>query len=324
MLAIADSKQLDAFPFSQVADWLAKGEVVPFVGAGASRVGCPGLPDGSGLATELVDAMGAAFPSESGELAQVAQFYESSFLDRPALYDYIHKRFEAELSETEPGEVARTLAAIPAVGKPLFVITTNYDSLIERAFRNAERPLCVITQNMRDPEQGATGVTLELPDGSTTQQASKSFQWDDARFPSGCVFLFKMHGSAHHAAETSMDDDAETSTDDVIITEDDYVDFMVNSGGLVSPYFPPAALTRAYKQRRFLFLGYSLFDWNFRTFLRVLVLRNALSGKEVLRHWAIQKEPAALQVELWGHRNVNVYDGDLGVFCERIREAWGS
>lgn len=318
--AIAESKQLDDFPFVNVADWLAEGQVVPFVGAGASRVGCSGdkvLPDGRGLAEELVSRM-PAFPAEAPqELAQVAQFYESSVFDRPALYEYVHRRFETEQQANKPGDVARTLAAIPRTDTPLFLITTNYDSFIERAFREAERPICVITQNLRDPETGATVVTLVLPDGSTAQDDSSNFQWGDPQeFPSDCTFLFKMHGSAHRPSQ-------KMSTDDVIITEDDYVDFMVNGGGPVSPHFPPASLTAAYKKRRFLFLGYSLYDWNFRTFLRVLVLRNALSGHERLRHWAIQKNPVPLQVDLWGHRNVNVFDGDLGDFCTRIGQVWG-
>jgi len=119
-----------------------------------------------------------------------------------------------------------------------------------------------------------------------------------------------MHGSVHRQHPGQPDD--------VIITEDDYVDFMVNSGGSVSPYFPPASLTAAYKQRRFLFLGYSLYDWNFRAFLRVLTLRNALSARAVRRHWAIQLNPQPLEAELWRHRNVNLYDGSLADFCDRM------
>jgi SIR2-like domain len=106
--------------------------------------------------------------------------------------------------------------------------------------------------------------------------------------------------------------------DDVIITEDDYVDFMVNSGGKISPFFPPTSLLAAYKKRRFLFLGYSLYDWNFRAFLRMLTIRNALSGSEARRHYAIQLNPEPIEVELWKQRNVNVYHGDLTKFCKRI------
>lgn len=304
---------LSQFPFQAVAQWLSEGVVIPFIGAGASHVGIDGPktpPDGPGLAQQLTQTMAGAFPGDSStELATVAQFFEHSVFDRAALYDFLHSRFAAA-GFASPGVVATTLAAIPRT-VPLFLITTNYDPLIEQAFGAVGKPLCVVTQNMRDPGDGASAVNLILPDGGSLRDQSTEFQWSDSRFPSACAFLFKMHGSVRHRIPEEPDD--------VIITEDDYVDFMVNSGGSVSPYFPPASLTAAYKQRRFLFLGYSLRDWNFRAFLRILALRNALSGREVRRHWAVQLDPDPVDVELWRHRNVNVYQGDLIEFCDRLR-----
>ena len=310
--------QLDEFPFSQVARWLSEGSIVPFVGAGASHGGASAqssMPDGKALADELVSEMpGAAIYGVRDNLAKVAQFFQNSVFDRPALYDFLRRRLEVDQAQTSPSAVAQLLANIPRNPVPFFVITTNYDSFIERAFRLAGKPLCVITQNMRDPVAGPQRLNLIHPDGALGQEESSEFQWsDDPRFPPGTTFLFKMHGSVHRAV---LD-----GPDDVIITEDDYVDFMVNSGGKLSPFFPPTSLTAAYKRRRFLFLGYSLYDWNFRAFLRMLTLRNALSGSEARRHYAIQLRPEPIEVELWKQRNVNVYDGDLIEFCNRIQNS---
>ena len=290
---------------------------MPFLGAGASlasQTTGPSLPSGRALADELVDAMAGAFVDHTGirELPKIAQFYEQSVFDREALYAYLHDRFEAQQRTHSPGVVAAALAGLSR-DQNLFMITTNYDTLVERAFGSAARPIAVITQNMRDPVRGATGIHLIRPDGTETTSDSVDFQWSDKSFPAGCAFLFKMHGSAHRREPEARDD--------IIITEDDYVDFMVNSGGTVSPYFPPASLTAAYKQRRFLFIGYSLSDWNFRAFLRVLTLRNAISGRPARRHWAVQLRPSPLEAELWSHRNVNLYDGDLKDFCERLEAA---
>jgi hypothetical protein len=307
---------LDEFPFGQVAAWLSHGEIVPFLGTGASRSSndIANMPDGRALADELTGLMsGAIPPGAQDNLAKVAQFFENAVFDRPALYEYLHKRLEVQQAHTQPGAAARMLAKISTGSLPFFLITTNYDSFIERAFRDAGRPLCVITQNMRDPENGASKVNLIRPDGTTGQEDSFEFQWNDSRYPLGTAFLFKMHGSVHRAEPDGPDD--------VIITEDDYVDFMVSSGGNISPYFPPSSLTNAYKRRRFLFLGYSLYDWNFRAFLRMLVLRNALSGREMRRHYAIQLNPDAIEVQLWKQRNVNLYDGDIAEFCDRTMKS---
>jgi hypothetical protein len=221
----------------------------------------------------------------------------------------LHKRLEVEQSQTPPGAVAKMLASVTNDAAPFFLITTNYDSFIERAFRDAARPLCVITQNMRNPEGGASKISVIYPDGTSGQEDSSEFQWADRRYQPGTAFLFKMYGSVHRPLPDGPDD--------VIITEDDHIDFMVNSGGNISPYFPPASLTAAYKRRRFLFLGYSLYDWNFRALLRMLSIRNALSGRRIRHHYAIQLSPAAIEVELWRQRNASLYDGDLADFCER-------
>jgi hypothetical protein len=325
---------LNQFPFGQVATWLAEGSVVPFLGSGASRLGVSGLtglPDGRGLASELVIKMGEAYPGKpTDDLPKVAQYYEQPFLDRPALYEYLHDRFYKKQISAPLARTTQLLAAMPNLNTVWFIVTTNYDVFVERAFDKAGRPLCVITQNMRDPENGAGKVNLLLPDGTRTQEDAAKFLWKDRKypngdkFPDGTVYLFKMHGSADREMVDSADDDMVESRDDLIITENDYVDFLVNTGGTNSPNFPPASLATAFKTKRFLFLGYSLQDWNFRAFLRLLVLRNALSGKDKLRHWAIQLGPSKLDEELWSQRNVNVYDGDLIEFCNRLEAAWAS
>jgi hypothetical protein len=230
---------------------------------------------------------------------------------RDDLYSFLHERFEASQADQPPSDIATMLAELPRGDVPLFIVTTNYDSFVERAFRTAGRTLCVITQNMRSQGEQAPGVELVLPSGSAVTSDSLEFQWDSSRFPRDCAFLFKMHGSVH-CAPPQQDDN-------VVITEDDYIDFMVNLGGKTSYDFPPPALTRAYKARRFLFLGYSLHDWNFRAFLRMLSLRKAISPREERRHWAIQRNPDKIEVDLWSHRNVNVYNGELAEFCFRLR-----
>ncbi len=259
--------------------------------------------------------MGGAYPHRTtDELAKVAQVFEYTVFDREALYNHLHQRFEVEQSNQDPSDVATMLAELPNRQRNLFIITTNYDSFIERAFHAAGRPICTVTQGLRGTDsndQQMLSLDLILPDGRPKNMLSRDFALN--AFPPDCAFLFKMHGSVH-----VPDPDG---PDNVIITEDDYVDFIVSSGGSVSPYFPPPALTREYKMRRFLFLGYSLYDWNFRAFLRVLALRNALSGKEKRRHWAVQLNPDPIEVDLWRHRNVNVHDGDLAQFCLRLKQA---
>jgi hypothetical protein len=305
---------LAEFPFADVATWLVEGKVIPFLGAGASLVGASGLnplPDGRSLVNELIDKMGKNYPGEPTDgLAKVAEYFEQR-LDRLALFDYLHDRFYQQQLNAPLGRVAQLLAEMPESDHSRFIVTTNYDNFVERAFQEAGRPICVITQNMRNPERGVSQVSLKLPDGSIDQVDALMFQWgDDPRFPPGTTYLFKMHGSADRRLSNDRDD--------LIITENDYVDFLVNSGGSVSPLFPPVSLLAAFGKRRFLFLGYSLADWNFRAFFQLLALRNALSKRDYLRHWAVQHHPNEVDVKLWEKRNVRVCNAELLQFCDRL------
>ncbi|HYB88871.1 MAG TPA: hypothetical protein VEC76_18645, partial [Streptosporangiaceae bacterium] len=111
------------------------------------------LPQGRELAAEMAAAMGDLFPGGAAyELAAVAQFFANVAFDRPALYEFLHNRLEVGQANYYPGDVATTLATMPKASKPHFIVTTNYDTTVERAFKLAGAPLCVITQNMRDPE----------------------------------------------------------------------------------------------------------------------------------------------------------------------------
>jgi hypothetical protein len=311
------ARTLDQFPFAQVARSLVNGEIVVFLGAGASIAGSEGehvLPNGKQLAAELREEMEGGYPGEDGDaLAKVAQVYEYTVFDRGLLYQFLHKRFYTAQPRDVLARCARMLAAIPSANT-LFIVTTNYDTQVELAFEQAKRPLCVITQNTSDREHAGTDVTVSRPDAPTTNQSAQDFLYNDPQLPPATAVLYKMHGSAHFPPQQERDG--------LVITEDDYVDFLLNAG-VTSPFLPPPNLTATFKTRRFLFLGYSLEDWNLRAFLRLLALRHALSKGAALRHWAIQRDPATIESLLWSYRNVTLHEGELDAFCDLLATHWG-
>ena len=85
-----------------------------------------------------------------------------------------------------------------------------------------------------------------------------------------------------------------------VITEDDYIDFLVRMGSS-TPI--PSMIQEAFIDRHFLFLGYGLTDWNFRVMLGAL--------KEHLkkqRSWAIRWKGSLVEEAIWGSRGVLMYD----------------
>src|SRR5881296_409018 len=136
-------------PYQPIATQLANDKVVPFLGSAASFVGVASgptrLPDGQGLADELVDAF-ANYPGNRGDpLTKVSQFYEECILGRSPLYDHLRKRLHEEQVAAPLSPTASFLAELP--GLNLVIVTTNYDSQVERAFERKGRPYVVVTHN---------------------------------------------------------------------------------------------------------------------------------------------------------------------------------
>jgi hypothetical protein len=75
-------------------------------------------------------------------------------------------------------------------------------------------------------------------------------------------------------------------------------------------------------------MGYGLNDWNLRVVLNNL--RGVMPGdaaatpagedEEEMCSWAIQFRPSDLEVELWGARNVKIYNVDINEFVKQMRE----
>jgi SIR2-like domain len=68
--------------------------------------------------------------------------------------------------------------------------------------------------------------------------------------------------------------------------------------------------------KSFLFLGYSLEDWNIRVILRKLLK----SSDDSVRCWAVVRGRSTQEQEIWQARGLNVYSENLVEFAERLGE----
>jgi hypothetical protein len=117
--------------------------------------------------------------------------------------------------------------------------------------------------------------------------------------------ILKIHGAVNPG---------DANRDSFVITEDHYIEYLAHSdiSNLV-----PRTLKARMRQSHFLFLGYSLRDWNLRAFLhRIWSERHRES-----QSWAIQLLPDRLEQKRWSKRHVDIYDMRLEDFIEELREA---
>jgi len=95
-----------------------------------------------------------------------------------------------------------------------------------------------------------------------------------------------------------------------VITEEDYIKFLSLNNAV------PPAFREYFSKRAFLFLGYSLRDWNMRVLLKEVSVSEITS-------WAILYQPSAFERKLWERRKVDMFDLKLEEFVAGIRAEAG-
>lgn len=303
-------------PYGEIKDLLWSGDVVPFLGAGVNFAARPRdaqwseatafPPSGAELARFL--ARKSSFPSTDDhdltDLAKVASYFVETSARR-RLCERLHDILD---HDCPPGAAHAYLAEVP---RPLLIVTTNYDELMERAFEQAGRPYDLVVHPTDREDIGAS--ILWWRHGAAEPEAvapNKLFIDLDKT-----TVIYKMHGTVDRRTR---------QWDSFVITEDDYVDFLSR---MTSQTAVPSLFMRHFRTRHFLFLGYGLRDWNLRVVLKNLrslfpQSAGAPDGEEdELRSWAIQANPSDLETELWDARNVKLYDVDIADFVSRLRTA---
>jgi len=232
------------------------------------------------------------YPTNGGALPQVAQYIAVMKGSGP-LYDELHALLDPEL---QPTVLHRFFAALPPLlrerGAPhQLIVTTSYDLALERAFLDAGEEFDVVSYLAAGRNRGkfchvapdGTGTLIEVPNTYATELSL------DRR-----TIILKLHGQVGRSAE-------EREWESFVVTEDDYIEYLAQSevASVV-----PVALGAKLRRSHFLFLGYTMADWNLRLLLHRLWGDQPLS----YRSWAVQPEPMPIEREFWRRRDVDVLE----------------
>jgi hypothetical protein len=293
-------------PYEEIWDGLCNADLIPLLGAGAVRgrgLTAPWngedpawLPSGAELARYL--ARRVNFPEEEGsdDLGKVADYYRVA-AGRGRLRDRLRRIFAREYPYAPLHEL---LARVPA---PLLIVTTNYDDLLERALRAVGRPFDLVVHPTDNEDWAASVLHWRHSAGEPEYVAPKRLEIDLGR----TTVIYKMHGAV---------DPQDSDRDSYVIGDDDYVDFMVR---MATQTAIPAIFAEPFRTRSFLFLGYSLRDWNLRVLLSKFERDLRRADEDRRTSWSIQYRPSPLEQELWRKRDVNIYDVALADFVESLQ-----
>ncbi|MFN0086735.1 MAG: SIR2 family NAD-dependent protein deacylase [Blastocatellia bacterium] len=224
---------------------IKEGKCTPFLGAGA----CYGvLPLGRDIAEQWAKA--EEYPmSDSSDLVRVAQFLAVKYDPMYPKERIVEMFREAPSPDFDnPLEPHRVLADLPL---PVY-LTTNYDDFMVRALQHRNR----------DPKQVLCRWNSAVSKGKYPNFEAKR---DYSPTPANPV-VFYLHG--HREIAESL-----------VLTEDDYLDFLVNISRDES--LLPPRIQRSLADASLMFIGYRLADWNFRTLFRGLVTATEASLRRI-------------------------------------------
>lgn len=285
-------------PWNRLIQRIQRQRLTPFLGSAISH---PPLPTGSGLAEAMAQA--CRYPFRSRELMEVAQYWattEEPSAPKEFVQDLIARAGPVDL--TRPDQPHALLASLPI---PAY-LTTNYDTYMEQALAPGHTP---------HSEFVLWNSTLQLQYQDRPPVPEPTV---------GTPVVYHLHGSTE-------------SADSFVITEDDYLDYIVNSRRyegadtrlrVISPKIDALIAVNS-----LLFLGYSLRDWNLRVLLRTLVQSASRSSKII--NVSVQLAPGDELVEAVGRPaaigylneyfqglNIKVYWGTLADFLVELLQRW--
>lgn len=268
-------------------DRIAKDQCTPFLGAGVHE---EALPLGSTIAKEW--AKKYAYPLEdSDDLARVSQYVAIKYDDAPFVKSGLASVFESvELPSQD--DTTAPLAVLADLPLSIFM-TTNYDPLIERMLarmnKSPRHELCRWNSQLRkQPDIFDSEGFVPAP---------------------ATPLVYHLHG--HHETPDSL-----------VLTEDDYLDFLVNFNRYDN--FLPPRISEALSGTSLLFIGYRLADWTFRVLFRGLraSMEDGLQRKSIAVQMPHSDEAAQEYLTKYFANfpgKVKVYLGDARTFTSELR-----
>jgi len=285
---------LDENTWKTLLGRIRDGKCTPFLGAGA----CHGvLPLGSDIAQQW--ACKHDYPlDDCADLARVSQFlavkHDPMFPKEEILKQFFDNAAPPDFSD--PDEPHRVLACLPL---PIYM-TTNYDHFMTQALesqhKNPQRALCRWNRFVRDQP-----CVFDEHDPTPEEPV-----------------VFHLHG-------------CKDIPESLVLTEDDYLDFLVNISGDQHMLHP--RIQKALAGTSLLFMGYSLADWDFRVLFRGLVMSTESSLRRI--SVTVQLPPMAgddsdttqervqsYLTEYFGQIQILVYWGTARQFAAELRQRW--
>lgn len=277
-------------------DKIQRRQCTPFLGAGLSE---PHVPLGAEFSSRLAQEF--RYPlTDVWNLPRVAQFIATTYGDsqfaKGQVADLILDCERRPPDFSDPAQPHRILADLRL---PIY-LTTNFDQFMTRALETLVPDVTTLMCRWNYETRLAEDELLGAP---TSERP----------------LVYHLHGAATNLAS-------------MLLTEDDYVDFLMEAQADLAQVVP-CPIQEALGTTSLLFVGYSLNDWNFRVLMRSVMRKINKSSKRM--NVSVQLPPGddsvvadrrdeaeAFLCDYLGTEHVTVHWGDARQFLAELRQRW--
>jgi hypothetical protein len=225
------------------------------------------------------------------------------------VYDNLRDIYQPEPYVYAPALTHHFLARLQ---HPLLILSTAYDTLLEAAFDSVGKKYVVITHILhadRDADRGKVVVQYSHQKGQATKCLAEELVLDLSQWS----VIYKIHGTFGLG-----DPDSDEEIDSIVISEEDYIALVTI---LENPQTTiPNQLARQFKKRMFLFLGYSMSDWNFRVVVDVIQRKGNFRR---IQPYAVRQGATEFERLYWESKRVRLIETDVAVFIREMAAAMG-
>ena len=287
--------------YARLAERIRKGQTVLFLGSGISHLYAEDSSDENALAVHLAEEI--HYQNFTGGLPSIAEYYQlQPEYGRSNLLESLYKSLQNQPSPN----LYDSLARIPT---PLVIISSAYDNLLEAAFRQANKPFVEMASIINPSEDYKLGyVVLKYSDNNQVESLCPQEELSKLDLLAKYSIIYKIRGTcgAHHT-------DGNTAwSDSLTLSESNYFTFAENATKIIPDY-----LTRQFRDRGFLFIGFAPAHWEDRLLARALLAKRRNHAEPP---YTIGKPNDRLQAAFWDNQHVGQYEMEFAELDKHLQE----
>ncbi|QLQ33176.1 MAG: SIR2 family protein [Candidatus Thiothrix singaporensis] len=275
--------------YARVADSIRNGRTVLFLGSAIPHLYNSDNDNEQTLAARLAEEI--QYQNFSGSLSSIAEYYQlTPGYGRSSLLDSLQK----SLPRAAPNlSLYESLAHIDA---HLVIISAAYDTLLENAFRAAGKPFVEIASIIIPSDDYKLGCAVLKYSGEEREQLLPQEDLSRLDLLATHSIIYKIRGSCN----THYVNGGGAWRDSLTLAESDYFVFAENASKIIPDY-----LTRQFRDRSFLFIGFEPAQWEDRLLARALLMKRQNHPEPC---YTIGKSANLLQQAFWEKQNVRQYE----------------